>query len=273
MNGAIENRSSAKRLRKHWKTTAVVSAGQLTTSEKITQLPRPPGSMDHRKARQMTEALFASEGAPYANFPSPGTNYQGTVTRVGQVQARKFVPPNQRAAGKQGELEFWPDMRPKMVAIITLQTDLRDPSIPGDNGERSVWIKGKSMTDYVKGAVRNAGAQREGIVPGGWFSITFTHTTEPEFDGGSPTKHYQVEYRPPQGSDTAGIVGGQGNTYQQPAQAPQQAPVPQAAPPVQQAPAANPNIVMVNGSPIDVSTMTDAAAAAVRALAGQGAQQ
>lgn len=214
----------------------------------------------------MTESgLFGSEGAPYANFPSPGTNYQGIVTRIGQQQGREFVPPSQRANGKQGALQFWPDGRPKMVAIITVQTDLRDPSIPGDNGERSIWIDGKSKTDSVKAAVRSAGAQREGILPGGWFSMTFTHTTPAEFEGGSPQKHYDVEYRPAQGSSTDGIVGGDTQVSPKPSQAPQQAVV---APATGAGTSNDANVVVLNGNPIDLSTLSAEAAAAVKALAG-----
>jgi hypothetical protein len=72
----------------------------------------------------MTEGgLFGSTSAPYGNFKGLGTHYEGTVISVGQVQSRKYVPANQRAAGKQGELEFWPDGQKKMTAIITIQTE------------------------------------------------------------------------------------------------------------------------------------------------------
>lgn len=183
----------------------------------------------------MTDALFQSQSAPYADFKAPGQHYEGTVVGTGQVQSRKFVPPNQRAAGKQGDLEFWPDGKPKMTAIITLQTTLRDPNIPGDDGQRSLWIKGKSMTNSVKDAIRQAGAARSGIVVGGYLAMTYTHSDpEPEFEGGTPTKHYAVEYRqpapgaqPPQ--DNINIVGG-APAPAQGYQAPQQAYSGQAAP-------------------------------------------
>lgn len=219
----------------------------------------------------MSEALFQQQGAPYADFRAQGTHYEGPIIRTGQVQSRKFVPPHQRAAGKQGELEFWPDGKPKMTAIITIQTTLRDPSIEGDDGQRSLWIKGKSMTDSVKDAIKRAGAARRGMEVGGWLSMTFTHETEPEFDGGSPTKHYKVEYMPPEESpqDNINIVG-QANTSTQVAQ-PVQQPVaagnggsgtyaqPQAAP---------------AQTTMDLSALSPEARAAVEAmLAQQGAQQ
>ena len=137
----------------------------------------------------MTDALFQSQGAPYGNFKTPGVNYQGTIVAVGQVQSRKFNP----KPGEQGELEFWPDGKPKMTAIITIQTNLRDQTIEGDDGQRSIWVKGKSMTDSVKAALRKSGAARRGMEVGGWFSMTFTHETPNDW-GGNPTKHYDVEY-------------------------------------------------------------------------------
>jgi hypothetical protein len=146
----------------------------------------------------MTESLFGQQGAPYANFPAPGTRHEGTIVRLSQVQSRKFVPPNLRAAGKQGELEFWPDQRPKMTAIVTIQTTLRDPNIQGDDGQRSLWIKGKNMETAVKAGIRNAGASRRGLEVGGYFGMTFTHTTPPEFEGGSPAKHYEADYLVPE---------------------------------------------------------------------------
>jgi hypothetical protein len=204
----------------------------------------------------MTESgLFGSTSAPYGNFKGLGTHYEGTVISVGQVQSRKYVPANQRAAGKQGELEFWPDGQKKMTAIITIQTDQRDPSIEGDDGARSIWVKGKSMTDAVKAAVSAAGARREGIVPGGYFSITFTHETPPEFDDASPTKHYAVEYRKPaqSASDEINIVGG----AQAPATTPQ---APQGGPAGSYAPSAR------GSAPVDAAPVPVSAAAATPAF-------
>jgi hypothetical protein len=137
--------------------------------------------------------LFATQGAPYAPFLHPGDVYQGVVTNIGQVQGKKFKP---KGYTGPDELEVWPDGKPKMVAIVTVQTNLRDPEIPEDDGQRSIWIKGKSMNDTVRAAIKAAGASKVGIQIGGWFSMAFTHET-PNDPGMNPTKHYMVEYRPP----------------------------------------------------------------------------
>jgi hypothetical protein len=211
----------------------------------------------------MTDSLFGRQGAPYGNFKGQGTHYEGRIVRLSQIQSRKFVPPNQRAAGKQGELEFWPDGKPKMTAIVTIQTDQRDPSVADDDGQRSLWIKGKSMTDSVKDAIRDAGASRRGLEVGGYFSMTFTHETAPEFEGGSPTKHYAVAYTPPDASQApqdAPLVAAGTPVADQPPQAPQQAPAGQAGPAAQ----------------FDVSNLTPQARAALEAMLAQqqgGGQQ
>lgn len=223
----------------------------------------------------MSEGLFGTQGAPYASFKGMGTHYEGKIVNTGQVHSRKYVPASQRAAGKQGDLEYWPDGKPKMTAIITVQTGLRDATIEGDDGERSIWISGKSMTDAVKAAVKQAGCSRRGIEIGGYFSITFTHETPPEEEGLNPTKHYAVEYRPPvQGAqDEINIVA--------PASTP--AAVPQAAQQAyaggnvaaQPSPAQAAQVASVASSNgMDLSALSPEARAAVEAMmAAQGGQQ
>lgn len=225
----------------------------------------------------MSEALFAKQGAPYANFKGQGTHYEGTIVRLGQIQSRKYVPEKLRKQGVQGELEHWPDGKPKMTAIITIQTDQRDPEIQGDDGQRSLWIKGKSMTNAVQEAIAAAGASRRGVEVGGYFSMTFTHTTPPEFEDASPTKHYAVEYVLPENnskrvdadpwaaaSPPEGFIVAPGTPVaEEPSQAPQQAPV-----------AGNgPSSVDLSG--FDVSNMTPAAREALKAMiaAQSGGQQ
>lgn len=148
--------------------------------------------------------LFANESAaPYAPFKTVGTEYSGIIVRASKLQATAYVPKAQRDAGKKGELLWFEEPtatspgRPKWVVIITLQTDLRDPSIDDDDGQRSLWIKGKQMETAVKKALKEAGASAAGIKPGGWFRMKFTHETPTDGENVSATKHYEVTYRPP----------------------------------------------------------------------------
>jgi hypothetical protein len=161
----------------------------------------------------MTETgLFANESVPYAPFKTVGAAYEGTVVRTSRQQQTAYVPKKKRDEGVQGEPLWWDPKtmtKPKWVYIVTVQTDLRDPAIPGDNGQRSIWIKGKQMEDAVKKAVRESGASRDGILPGGWFGLKFTHETPTESDGEevSPTKHYAATYRPPEPGATEIVAG------------------------------------------------------------------
>jgi hypothetical protein len=148
--------------------------------------------------------LFADETAvPYAPFKTVGTEYSGIIVRASKRQATAYLPKAQREAGKKGDLLWWDPPtatspgKPKWVVIITLQTDLRDPSIDDDDGRRSLWIRGKQMETAVKKALKEAGAAKEGIVEGGWLRMKFTHETPTDGEDVSPTKQYEATYRPP----------------------------------------------------------------------------
>lgn len=60
-----------------------------------------------------------------------GSSVTGTITAVEMRQARKY---------QSTDLDFWDDGKPKMQAVITLQTSLRDPSDPEDDGTRNVSV-------------------------------------------------------------------------------------------------------------------------------------
>lgn len=60
-----------------------------------------------------------------------GASVTGTITAIDMRQARKY---------QSTDLDFWEDGKPKMQAVITLQTTLRDPSDPEDDGTRNVSI-------------------------------------------------------------------------------------------------------------------------------------
>lgn len=69
------------------------------------------------------------------------------------------------------ELDFWPSGDPKMQIIVTIQTDLRDPADPHDDGRRRLHIPPRMMTP-VREAVRRAGAP--GLEVGGRIAVRRT---------------------------------------------------------------------------------------------------
>jgi hypothetical protein len=72
-------------------------------------------------------------GARYVKWDDLGTGQSitGTIQNVEMRQARKY---------QSTDLDFWDDGKPKMQAVITFSTTLRDPSDPEDDGTRSVSI-------------------------------------------------------------------------------------------------------------------------------------
>lgn len=168
---------------------------------------------------------FFSGGLPSASFPVLGTVVEGTITRIGEpMPAKKF---------KSQEIDRWPDGQPKMVLPVDLQTDLRDPSKPGDNGLRTLWIKGY-MKDAIQAALTACGYGTK-LRVGGRLAVAFVR--EEENGTPNPTKHYEARYTPPANAAAESFFGAQPAAAAAPApSAPAPAPAQPAAP--IQAPAA-----------------------------------
>src|SRR5215467_11160976 len=114
----------------------------------------------------------------------------------GGAPAAKFthMSSSQMTDIKTKERKFWNDGNPMMQAIITLQTDERDPTISNDDGKRRLFVSSKAMREAIKGAVERTG-QRE-LVVGGDLAVQYTGDGVPE-PNLSPPKLYAADYRPP----------------------------------------------------------------------------
>lgn len=158
--------------------------------------------------------LINSTGGKTFKFDGIGVTITGTVTSAEVMQKRNF---------DSGEPEFWSDGKPVQQIRITLDTDLRDPSDPEDDGQRSIYVKGwGDQLRTLRAAIKAAGA--DDIEAGGKFTATYVRDGElPAGKRGFPPKVYEYTYAKP--STTAGLVG-------------EQAPAAQQAPPAQEAPAA-----------------------------------
>ncbi|MFI6763318.1 hypothetical protein ACIBF5_29710 [Micromonospora sp. NPDC050417] len=106
------------------------------------------------------------------------------------------------------ELDFWPSGDPKMQIITTLQTTMRDPANPHDDGQRRLHIPPRMMTP-VREAILRAGAT--GLAIGGQLAVRRTGGTGLK---GSPFE-FAAEYAPP-AVDPGSLLGG---TTTQPAAA------------------------------------------------------
>jgi hypothetical protein len=132
------------------------------------------------------EALFGkNRGAPSWKWGAPGDSAQGIITALGATQNRNM---------KTNELMFFPSGDPIMIALVTVQTGLHDPTLPADNGERTIWVSGRYMTKAVKDAIMRAGTRE--LEVGGWISVTYTHDG-PSERGNRPPRMFAAEYIPP----------------------------------------------------------------------------
>lgn len=120
-------------------------------------------------------------GTPAAKFDTIGTLIKGTVVAAEKTQQIDF---------KTKKPKFFDDGNPMMQAVITLQTDERDPSIEDDDGQRKVYVKGQ-MQAAVRDAVKASGAKLD---IGGTLAVQFYD--EENTGKGNPKKLYKAQYKP-----------------------------------------------------------------------------
>lgn len=176
-------------------------------------------------------SILMGGGAPALKFDQIGTIYTGTV--VAEPEAR------QQTDFKTKALETWPDGSPKMQVIVQLSTTLRDPQRPEDDGTRTLFIKGKELSNAVRNAVRQAGAN--GIHTGGVLTVQFVAEGPKPDPNLSAPKLYAASYQPPAVSFT-GVAAPPAHQMTTPPPAPvqQQYAAPPQQPVYQQAPAVAP---------------------------------
>jgi hypothetical protein len=165
------------------------------------------------------DVLFGSN-KPGANFDQVGTTVGGVITAPGRsFQEREWNHQTQRSDGPPKTFPNSGD--PIMGVALDVQTNQRDPSVQGDDGIRTIYIRGKRLKDAVREAVRSSGAQRLEVGAEIW--VTYTHDGPPPSSGSNPPKEWAVRYVP--AASAAIGLGQQGQPQQQPygQQQPQQA--------------------------------------------------
>jgi hypothetical protein len=133
------------------------------------------------------DILMGSGGAPAAKFPTVGTVVTGTV--IAEPRATQQVNFRTKAP------ETWKDGSPKMQVVVKLATNLRDPEKADDNGERDLYIKGKNLTDAIRQAVRQSGAN--GIHTGGVLTVQYIGDGPTDPNADVAPKLYAASYQPP----------------------------------------------------------------------------
>ncbi len=138
-----------------------------------------------------SDLIMGGGGKPPAKFDTLNTIVKGQIVDIDKGQQREYLTreplfwqPNNRP-GTQ------PTDRPVMQAIITVQTDQRDPAIDDDDGQRRIFVGGRNMRDAVRDAVIRAGAKD--IRVGGTLAVQYTGGSG---NTGDP-KQYYAEYAPP----------------------------------------------------------------------------
>lgn len=131
-------------------------------------------------------SILMGGGVTSAKFDGIGVSVTGTIEDVTASQQTDFT---------SGEPKTWPNGDPMMQVVVTLATSQRDPSVTDDDGLRKVYVKGKSLTNAVRDAVRRAGAK--GLEVGGTLTVTYTGDGPQEKRGINPPKLYAAEYGQP----------------------------------------------------------------------------
>jgi hypothetical protein len=155
--------------------------------------------------------LMGGGGAASAKFEKIGDRVRGTVCEPPEVRQQTDIA--------TGEPTFWPDGNPKMQLVVTLQTTLRDDE--EDDGKRRLFIKGKSLTEAVREAVKGTGAK--GIEMGGILDVGWIGEGTASQRGFNPPKLYDAIYERPDTTAASGEYLGTYSTVQQAPAAPQAA--------------------------------------------------
>jgi hypothetical protein len=140
---------------------------------------------------QSTEELFkqAGGGAPlyFSRDSTVGEFVEGTVLESQPVQAKDY---------ETNALKNWDDGSPMMQLVITLQTDLRDPTIEKDDGRRRVFLRwwGSDRQNVID-AVQRQGDQF--VRDGAWLRVTFTGYGEQKDRKLNAPKIYGIDYKAP----------------------------------------------------------------------------
>lgn len=137
-------------------------------------------------APQDVAGFFGATSGKGISFPNPGDSVTGVITAI--------HPPEQQTDPATQALSFDKNGRPKMQVRIDLATDRRDPTIEGDDGSRTLYVRGW-MKGSVGDALRKAGVKEPKI--GGKLTVTFTHQEAPSAPGLSGVKKFDAVYEPP----------------------------------------------------------------------------
>lgn len=103
-------------------------------------------------------------------------------------------PEERESTDDDGNVRLFKNGKPRTVWVVPIATDLRDPEDPFDEGERTLWLKWKSL-EAVQRAIRAAG--RRDIEIGGTIILTLSGFGPRAKPSQNPPKLYSAQYSPP----------------------------------------------------------------------------
>lgn len=132
------------------------------------------------------QSFLMGNSVPGARFENQGDTVGGTITDEPTIQQQRDFT--------TGELKVWKDGTPQRQLVVTVGTELRDPTITDDDGRRRFYVKGE-LQKTVASAVRSAGATN--LEVGGVLTITHTGLGVSPGRGLNPPKLYSATYVKP----------------------------------------------------------------------------
>jgi hypothetical protein len=116
-----------------------------------------------------------------------GTSYTGILCDdLRTEQVRKYT-----TDGSTGELDVWPDGRPKWQVIATIQTDYTDPEVQDDDGKRRIFFK-SGLLQALQAEMREKHIAQFGLGT----RITVTLVGLKPTPNGFPKKLFNVDLEP-----------------------------------------------------------------------------
>lgn len=175
------------------------------------------------------DEMFSGSGSPAFKFEKIGDRLEGIIEDAEARQQRDY---------DTGEAKTWDDGKPMMELVLTLATDLRDPSIEDDDGSRRVFVRGQMLT-ALRQAVRKAKARKP--ERGAVVVITHSGLGEAKRKGFNQPKLFTVDYLPSSAAAVAEMFGD----------------APQEAVPAAPAPAATQEDLIAKASSLDPAALAE----------------
>ena len=136
--------------------------------------------------KDANELLLGGGNSKAAVFATIGAIVEGTV--VGHPESRE------QTDLATGEVKRYKSGDPMMMVLIKIQTTLRDPDDPEDDGIRTLFAK-YTMMKAIGKAMTDAGVKK--IEPGGYLQVGYSGDIPSQTRGYQPTKAYVAKYTPP----------------------------------------------------------------------------